>query len=86
MSTTEILEDVLDPFVECLTPEAARKIVALRADQAVQRRLDQLAERANEGLLTPQERAEYEKFRATFHMITILQSKARRLIGTDSTS
>ena len=81
MSTTEILEQVLDPFVDCLTPEAAQKIVALRAAPAAQMRLDQLAERANEGALTPEERAEYEKFRATFHMITLLQSKARRILS-----
>ena len=81
MSTTEILEQVLHPFVDCLTPEAARTIVALRANPAAQERLDQLAERANEGQLTAQERAEYEKFRATFHMITLLQSKARRFLG-----
>ena len=86
MSTTEMLEQVLDPFVDCLTPEAARKIVALRAEPVVQARLDQLAERANEGLLTPEERAEYEKFRATFHMITLLQSKARRVLTAQQTS
>jgi hypothetical protein len=81
MSTTEILERALDPFVECLTPEAARKLVALRADSAAQARLDQLADRANEGSLTADERTEYEKFRAVFHMITLLQSKARRLLN-----
>jgi hypothetical protein len=81
MSTTEILEQALDPFVKCLTPEAARKLVALRADPAAQSRLDELADRANEGLLTAEERAEYEKFRAVFHMITLLQSKARRLLN-----
>ncbi len=80
MSTTEILEQVLDPFVECLTPESARKIVALRATPAAQSRLDQLADRANEGQLTADERSEYEKFRATFHMITLLQSKARQFL------
>jgi hypothetical protein len=82
MSTTEILEQVLDPFVECLTPESARKIVALRAAPEAQARLEQLADRANEGELTPVEQAEYEKFRATFHMITLLQSKARQFLGT----
>ena len=86
MSTTEILEQVLDPFVDCLTPEAARKIVALRADPAAQERLDELAERANEGLLTAEEQAEYEKFRATFHMITLLQSKARGLLNSRQAS
>jgi hypothetical protein len=81
VSTTEILEQVLDPFVECLTPEAARKIVALRADSATQARLDELAERANEGNLTPEDLSDYEKFRATFHMVTLLQSKARQFLN-----
>jgi hypothetical protein len=80
MSTTEILEQVLDPFVECLTPESARKIVGLRATPEAQSRLDQLADRSNEGQLTAEEQAEYEKFRATFHMITLLQSKARQFL------
>ena len=86
VSTTEILEQVLDPFVDCLTPDAARKIVALRADLAAQTRLDELADRANEGLLTSEERAEYEKFRAVFHMISLLQSKARQLLGAQRPS
>lgn len=86
MSTTELLEQVLDPFVDCLTPEAARTVVALRAGPEVQMRLDQLADRANEGTLTPKERAEYEKFRATFHMVTLLQSKARQLLNAQQPS
>ena len=80
MSTTEILERALDPLVECLTPEAAKKLVDLRADPETQARVDQLADRANDGLLTPDERAEYDKFRAMFHVITLLQSKARQLL------
>jgi hypothetical protein len=80
MSTAEILEQVLDPFVECLTPESARKIVGLRAAPEAQSRLDQLADRANEGQLTSKEQAEYDTFRATFHMITLLQSKARQFL------
>jgi hypothetical protein len=86
MSTTEIFEQALDPFVECLTPEAARRIVGLRADSADQARLDELAEKANEGSLTPDERAEYEKFRAVFHMITLLQSRARVLLNTSQSA
>jgi hypothetical protein len=81
MSTAEMLEQVLDPFVDCLTPEAARKIIALRADPDLQARLDELADGANEGTLTAEEQAEYEKFRATFHMITLLQSKAREILA-----
>jgi hypothetical protein len=82
MSTTELLEQILDPFVDCLTSEAAQGIVSLRADPEVQSRLERLADRANEGLLTADERAEYEKFRATFHIVTLLQSKARQLLSS----
>ncbi len=78
MSTAEILQQVLDPFAECLTADAARKIVALRADPETQARIDALAEKANQGTLTDEERGDYEKFRATFHVVTILQSRARR--------
>jgi len=82
MRTTEILEQVLDPLVDCLTPESATKIAALRADPAAQMRLDEIADGANEGTITPQERAEYEKLRATFHTISLLQSIARQFLGT----
>lgn len=85
MSTTELLERVLDPFTECLTPDAAQKVVALRADAETQARIDQLADKANAGTLTDEERADYEKFRATFHVITILQSRARRLLSRQPT-
>ena len=80
MSTVGILERLIDPLTECLTPEAAQKIAALRTDAETQARLDELAEKANEGTLTDEERADYEKFRATFHVVTILQSRARRLL------
>lgn len=37
----------------------AAKVADLRADEAMQARVDYLAERSNEGLLTAQEREEY---------------------------
>jgi hypothetical protein len=86
MSTTDLLEQMLDPVVDCLTPEAARTVVSLRAPAEMQARLDQLADRANEGLLTPSESADYEKFRATFHVLTLFQSKARQLLSAQQSS
>jgi hypothetical protein len=79
MSSADILELALDPVVDCLTPDSARRIVALRADPLAQQRLDELADLANEGKLSAGERADYERFLAMFHFITLLQSKARRL-------
>jgi hypothetical protein len=49
--------DVLDPFTACLTLEVAERIVQFRADAPTQARVDELAGKANEGQLSPQERA-----------------------------
>jgi hypothetical protein len=72
-----LLDRVLEPFVECLTREAAQKIVNLRAEPQVQARLDELADKANEGQLSNEERAEYDRYLAAFHFITGLQAQAR---------
>ena len=77
--TTTLLDQIIEPFAECLTPEAARKIVALRADAQFQARVDELAEAANRGQLTPAEQAEYDRYLAGFHFVTVMQAKARRL-------
>ena len=79
MNTT-LLDRVIEPFAECLTTSAARKIVALRADAEMQTRVDELADKANDGLLTDEERAEYDRYLAAFHFVTIMQVRARRLL------
>ncbi len=78
---------ILDPLVECLTREAAQKIVNLRADPETQAKLDDLADKANEGQLSDEERAEYDGYLAAFHFITRLQAKARtRLAGVQASA
>ena len=49
-------------------------------DEEMQFRIDYLADRANEGLLTPEERDEYERYLHAIDVITILQTKARSLL------
>jgi len=78
--TTDLLDSLIEPFTDCLTPEAAAKIVGVRADSATQARIDELAEKANEGLLTDDERDDYDRLLAWFHIVTILQAKARRVL------
>ena len=51
-----------------------------------QARVDQLADKANEGELSNDERAEYDKFREAFHFVTILQAKARTLLDRQTAS
>jgi len=85
MSTT-LLDRVIEPFADCLTPDAAQKIVCLRADPELQSRVDMLAEKSNEGLLSVDEQTEYDRYLAWFHVVTILQSKARTVLDQESTS
>ena len=80
------LDRVIEPLAECLTPEAARKIVAIRADVQTQARVDELADKANDGQLTDKERAEYDGYLAWFHVITILQARARTVLRDHATS
>jgi predicted DNA-binding protein len=77
MSTTSILDRFLEPVVEFLPAEAAQKIIDLRIDPELQSRLDQLAEKANQGSLSVDERAEYERYVEELDVIAIFKRKAR---------
>ena len=46
-----------DPILQFFTVDQARGIVEYRGDAGLQRRIEQLAERANEGELTAEEQA-----------------------------
>jgi len=72
------LDGLLDPLSRCLDAESARRVIEMRIDPAVQSRLDVLAERANDGVLSDEERAEYEAFINVGDFISILKLKARR--------
>ena len=82
MTSTEPnpLSRLLDPLARSLTPGAARALVNFRVDHETQGRIAQLAEKCNEGELTPKERAEYETYIRAGDLISILQSKARLLL------
>ena len=83
---TAALHELLEPLGRCLTPEGARKLIGIRASNAVQKRLDQFAAKANQGTLSEDERAEYESLVSAGTFIAILQSKARMLLQESSES
>ena len=78
MSAVGVLDGLLDPLNRCLDAESARRVVELRLPPLVQERIDTLGERANEGSLTAEERAEYEALINTADFISILKLKARQ--------
>src|SRR6266576_1190271 len=74
---SELLGQILDPLSRCLTPEVARRVIDLRANPSAQRRIDELAEKCNNGELSPDERTEYEVYVVAGSLIAVLQAKAR---------
>lgn len=81
MGTSTGLDALLEPLSRCLDAESARRLIAFRIDQPVQQRIESLSERANEGTLTPDERAEYEALINAADFISILKLKARRQLN-----
>jgi hypothetical protein len=77
MSAASGLDGLLEPLSRCLDPESARRVVDFQVDRGVQERIDALAERANEGMLSESERSEYEALINAADLISILKLKAR---------
>jgi hypothetical protein len=77
------LDGLLDPLSLCFDADSARRLIEFKIDPAIQARVDELAKRANEGLLSDDERADYEAFINAADLISILKLKAEhRLAGS----
>jgi hypothetical protein len=85
-ATDALLDRILDPVGDALGPEAARRLLGLRADAETQRKVDELADRCNEGTLSNEERSEYEALVAAATVLGVLQAKARVVLQTNSGS
>lgn len=84
MNTTaerDALDRLLDPVRDCLTPDVAARLAALRADAATQAKIDDFASRNQAGTLTPDERAEYDALVRAGNFIAVLQAKARTVLA-----
>jgi hypothetical protein len=77
MSAASGLDGLLEPLSRCLDAASARRILDLKVDPPVQERIDTLAERANEGTLSDNERSEYEALINAADFISILKIKAQ---------
>ncbi len=82
VKSDRLLDELVGPLGDCLTPESARRLLALKADPKLQARVDDLAARHNRGLLLPEEQAEYGGYVYFDTFVAILKSKARQLLAT----
>jgi hypothetical protein len=80
-STATILSELLEPVGQMMPVEFARELAALRSTPELQARIDDLADKANEGHLSEEEQAEYQAYVDAIDIISILQAKARSVIA-----
>jgi hypothetical protein len=66
------------PIFALLSADQMRKLAAMQVDPTLATRVEELAEKANEGELTDAERAEYEGYIEANDFLTFLQAEARR--------
>jgi hypothetical protein len=83
-NSAPVLDQLMAPLGDCLTPESARRLLALKADPKLQARVDDLAERHRRSELTAQEQAEYGGYVYFDTFVAILKSKARQLLANSS--
>jgi hypothetical protein len=83
-NSAPVLDQLMAPLGDCLTPESAKRLLALKADPKLQAVVDDLAERHSRGELTPDEEAEYGGYVYFDTFVAILKSKARQLLANSS--
>jgi hypothetical protein len=65
------------PIFAILTAEQTKRLAELEGDPDLAKRVAELAEKANEGDLSPAEREEYEAYIEANNLLAILQAEAR---------
>ena len=75
--SSAVLNRFLEPLTDCFTDEVADRIVGLRPDPLLLRRVDELAAKANEGELSAEESAEYAEAIEANDLVALFKAKAR---------
>jgi hypothetical protein len=69
-------ERVLAAVGQCLDRQSADALLRLRADREMQGRIEELADKCTEGILTSEEREEYEALIRVGNFVAILQAES----------
>jgi hypothetical protein len=76
-----VLDRLVSPLGDCLTPESARRVLALKADRRLQAHVEDLASRHSAGRLSAEEQAGYGTYVSFSTFVAVLKSKARQLLA-----
>lgn len=76
-SEVAILSRIIEPEKPVLPEGVARVIMQWDFDDGDRRRMHMLLEKAKEGTLSPEERADAESYERVGHLLSMLKAKAR---------
>jgi len=82
ITEAQILEQVIMPDQAGMSPESARAILDLRFDSAAVSRMNELAEKNRQGMLTEAERQEMDTYLRVGHFLNLMQAKARLALAS----
>lgn len=80
-SNSSLADKVLDLAAACFDASTLEALAKLRLNPRLARRVDRLAVKANEGRLTPRERAQYQAYIKTSETLALIQLRARMKLG-----
>lgn len=75
MNATKSYEEIIDFIAGGTTPES---VVAFRPSDAVRQRVAELAERANDGSISLEERSELDDYLQLEHIMIMAKARARQ--------
>ena len=84
VQSQKLVSELAERLGNTLNEASARAILALKLDGPTPERRQELARKANEGLLSSEEFAEYETYAQLRGLLAILQSKARLIYNPAS--
>jgi hypothetical protein len=73
------------PLFDLLTTDQVRQLGGIGPDRKLESRIHELAERAEEGELSDEERAEYEGYVRANNLLAVLRGIARRRLSPRQT-
>jgi hypothetical protein len=76
-----LVTNLAEQLASVFTEQSAKAILTLQVDAPPAERREELADKANEGTLTPEEFADYETYAQLRGFLSLLQSKARRFLA-----
>lgn len=74
------VDRLLSPLASSFDESGLRRLVDYRADRRAQDRIDELAEKSNEGSLTAAEEKEYDSLIHAATVVALLQAEAKKIL------